>query len=109
MAYMRYLPDEINPLALQRNLAERVRERRLEKNLTQMALSNLSGVSYATLRKFESTGEISLKSLLKIAVAMNVAIEFEKLFSEPVYASMDELLKLKELKIRKRGTANEKR
>jgi len=109
MAYMRYLPDEINPLALQRNLAERVRERRLEKNLTQMALSNLSGVSYATIRKFESTGEISLKSLLKIAVAMNVAIEFEKLFSEPVYASMDELLKLKERKIRKRGTANEKR
>jgi len=106
---MRYLPDEINPLALQRNLAERVRERRLEKNLTQMALSNLSGVSYATIRKFESTGEISLKSLLKIAVAMNVAIEFEKLFSEPVYASMDELLKLKERKIRKRGTANEKR
>ena len=109
MAYMRYLPDELNPLALQRNLAERVRERRLEKNLTQMALSNLSGVSYATLRKFESTGEISLKSLLKIAVAMNVAIEFEKLFSEPVYASMDELLKLKERKIRKRGTTNEKR
>lgn len=109
MAYMRYLPDELNPLALQRNLAERVRERRLEKNLTQMALSNLSGVSYATIRKFESTGEISLKSLLKIAVAMNVAIEFEKLFSEPVYASMDELLKLKERKIRKRGTTNEKR
>lgn len=107
MAYIRFLPDELNPMAIQQKIAERVKERRLEKNLTQEALSKMSGVSYASLRKFESTGEISLKSLLKIAVAMDVATEFEKLFSEPAYTTMDELLQTKKRIVRKRGTRNE--
>jgi len=107
MAYMKYLPDELNPLAIQRKIAERVKERRLEKNISQAGLSQLSGVSYATLRKFESTGEISLKSLLKIGVAMNVGIEFEQLFSAPAYTTMEELLQTKKRKARKRGTSGE--
>ena len=106
MAQIRFLPDELNPIAIQRKIAERVKERRLEKNLTQEALSKLSGVSYATLRKYESTGEISLKSLVKIAVAMNATAEFEKLFSEPAYTSMEELLQTKKRVVRKRGTKN---
>ena len=107
MAYIRFLPDELNPMAIQQKIAERVKERRLEKNLTQEALSKMSGVSYASLRKFESTGEISLKSLLKIAVAMDAVTEFEKLFSEPAYTTMDELLQTKKRIVRKRGTRNE--
>lgn len=107
MAYIRFLPDELNPMAIQRKIAERVKERRLEKNLSQEALSKMSGVSYATLRKYESTGEISLKSLLKIAVAMDAATDFEKLFSEPTYTTMDELLQTKKRIVRKRGTRNE--
>lgn len=107
MAYIRFLPDELNPLAIQRKISERVKERRLEKNLSQEALSKMSGVSYATLRKYESTGEISLKSLLKIAVAIDAATDFEKLFSEPAYTTMDELLQTKKRIVRKRGTRNE--
>lgn len=107
MAYIKYLPDEFNPLAIQRKIAVRAKKLRLGKNLSQAALSQLSGVSYGSLRKFESTGEVSLKSLLKIAVALGTANEFDLLFGESSYGSMDELLQIKKRKERKRGTGNE--
>lgn len=102
--YIKYIPELMTPQAIQKQIADRLRERRLEKNLSQEGLSKLSGVSYASLKKFESTGEISLKSLIKIAVAMDMVMDFEKLFSEPKYSSMDELLLIKKRKNRKRGT-----
>ena len=107
MAYIKYLPDEFNPLAIQRKIAVRTKKLRLGKNLSQAALSQLSGVSYGSLRKFESMGEISLKSLLKIAVALGATNEFDLLFGEQAYGSMDELLQIKKRKERKRGTGNE--
>ena len=48
-------------------IVERVRERRKELKISQKELSQKSGVSYASIRRFESTGEISFNSLLKIA------------------------------------------
>ena len=40
-------------------LVERVKERRKELKLTREELSKRSGVSYASLRRFEETGNIS--------------------------------------------------
>jgi transcriptional regulator with XRE-family HTH domain len=47
-------------------LAENVRERRLQMDLTQEGLAERSGVSLSTLRKFEQKGSISLESFLKL-------------------------------------------
>jgi len=41
-----------------------------ELNLTQAALASRSGVSLGTLKRFERYGEISLKNLLLLAVAL---------------------------------------
>jgi transcriptional regulator with XRE-family HTH domain len=77
-------------------IALRSREKRLNLNLSQKSLSERSGVSYGTLKKFEQTGKISLESLLKLALALNQLEGFEKIFSEKLEEhpiSMDELLK----------------
>ena len=49
------------------SLTDRVKERRKELKLSQKLLAQKSGVSYASLRRFESTGDIAFVSLLKIA------------------------------------------
>lgn len=66
-------------------------------------MSEKSGVSYGTLKKFEQKGQISLESLLKIALALGEMDQFENLFTtrdDALPASLDELL---DDKSRKRG------
>ena len=50
-----------NPNEIARQIAARVREGRLELDLTQEGMAARSGVKFATYRRFEQTGEISLK------------------------------------------------
>lgn len=47
--------------------------------MTQKELSERSGVAYASIRKFESTGIISLESLLKISEALKRLTDFESI------------------------------
>ena len=91
------------PEAVMRNIAEQARARRLQVGFTQEGLANRSGVSYGTLKKFEHTGQISLKSLLKIALVLDVLDDFKTLFVKNTtsFESLDELLK--EEKKPKRG------
>ena len=105
MAIIDFLQDA-NPTAIMRGIAERVKRNRLELNLTQKALAARSGVSFSSLRKFETTGEISLKSLIKIAIALDAADVFADLFSRKQYQSINELIQKTE-KVKKRGRRNE--
>lgn len=78
------------------DLAKRAQARRLSLNLSQQTLSNRSGVSYGTLKKFERTGQISLGSLLKIALILGELENFDQRFrihEEELPPSLDELLK----------------
>lgn len=95
--------DDFNPKALAVGISERFRERRLELNLSQQALADKAGVSLGTLKRFEQSGEISLKYLLMLAVAINSTEEFKLLFSKQQFSSIDELLATKSAKKRKRG------
>lgn len=70
------------------NLVERFVKRRKEFGLTQKSLSDKSGVSYGSIRRFESKGEISLQSLLKISDAIGLLEDFNKLFSNPIIKSI---------------------
>ena len=94
-------PDEI-----MRSVSQRVRERRLEKNLSQKSLASRSGLTFASYRRFETMGEISLRSLIMIALALDMTTEFDTLFSTPTYQSIDQLLNLDLNKKRKRGARN---
>ena len=72
-------------------LAARVRARRLALAWKQETLADRSGVSLASLRRFEKTGLISLQSLLKLAFAMDHLEDFEKLFQVPEARSLKDL------------------
>ncbi|GHV10828.1 hypothetical protein FACS1894162_5640 [Bacteroidia bacterium] len=93
------------PDAILTNISQRVKERRLESNLTQKALAQRSGIPLPTYRRFEHTSEISLRNLLMIGVALDMTDEFDKLFSQKTYKNMDDLLNADNKK-RKRGKAN---
>jgi hypothetical protein len=98
--------DDFNPGIILRNLAERARKNRLEMNLSQNALAAKSGVSLGSLKRFESTAEISLKNLVMLAIALDATEEFKALFSRQKYQSLDELLTKNKLKTAKRGRRN---
>ena len=87
-------------------IAARVKARRLELNLTQEGLATRAGVKFATYRRFEQTGEISLKGLLQIGFALNTLSEFDALFAQKQYQTLDDVLNEKRV-TRKRGKKNE--
>lgn len=62
------------------NLVNRFVGIRKKSKISQRELSTRSGVSYGSIRRFESTGDISLNSLLNLAVALDCLEDFEKLF-----------------------------
>ncbi len=94
---------ENNPQAVAMAIAVRVKERRLEMDLTQDGLALRAGLKLPTYRNFERTGAISLKGLLQIAFALNMLQYFEQLFARRQYQSIDELLSEQTLN-RKRGS-----
>ena len=73
-------------------LARRIRGIRKRRRLTQQDLSERSGVSLGTLKRFETTGQISLLSLTKLAIALGCENEIRSLFDNVVYDSIEEVI-----------------
>ena len=71
------------PHDVQMGLAKRARERRLLLNITQAELAERSGVSLASVRRFETSGEISLRSFLAMALVLGELKEVAELFQPP--------------------------
>ena len=91
------------PKSIMQNLKDKFKQKRLSLNLTQEGLSNKSGVSLGSIKRFESSGEISFESLLKLALVLNYLDDFKNIANkkDEQYDSMDDLLKVKPIK--KRG------
>ena len=96
----------LTPDDVAKQIATRVKARRLELNLTQEGIAERAGLKFATYRRFEQTGEISLKGLLQIGFALNALSEFDALFVQKQYQSLDDVLNEQNV-IRKRGKKNE--
>lgn len=94
------------PSEISLQIASRVKARRLELNLTQEGLATRAGVKFATYRRFEQTGEISLRGLLQVGMALNVMSDFDVLFTQKQYQSLDDVLNEQKF-TRKRGKKNE--
>ena len=62
------------------DIAQKIVRLRKRKKITQKQLAARSGVSLGSLKRFEQSGEISLQSLTKIAIALDVENELEDLF-----------------------------
>lgn len=81
----------VNVLTVQtsmENLARRFRKRRKEKKLSQKKIARQSGVSYASVRRFESSGQISLHSLMELARVLGCLEDFNELFKTPVISDL---------------------
>ena len=83
--------EVITPQSMAQKLAEKEKTSRKQMKLTQKELSVRSGVSYASVRRFENTGEISLFSLLKIANVLGVLEDFNALFTRKAITSLKDL------------------
>lgn len=79
-------------LSIRSSIMNKARNRRKSLNFSQIELSKRSGVSFGSIKRFESTGEVSLTSLLKIAVALDCEDDFNKLFSRKNYQSLQEVI-----------------
>ena len=80
-------------LEIDKDLAGRIAKLRKRKKLSQSALAEKSGVSFGSLKRFEQTGDISLQSLTKLAIALDIEDELDQLFSKVPFASIDEVLR----------------
>ena len=66
---------------------------RKNRKISQRRLSEISGVSYASIRRFEKTGDISLASLVKLALALQLYDDLDNLFKErKEYKSIEEVI-----------------
>lgn len=73
-------------------LARRVSRIRKRRGISQERMSEMSGVSYGSLKRFETTGQISLLSLTRLAVALNCTDEIRHLFENVPYSSIEEVV-----------------
>ena len=83
--YIWETPEEINL-----KIADRLKNIRKRRRISQKKLSEISGVSYGSIKRFETTGQISLLSLTRIATALDVVNELREIFSQVPYKNIQE-------------------
>ena len=88
---------------VRKSLAARVRALRLARGWKQTTLAERSGVSLASLRRFEGSGKVSLESLLKLAFALDRLDDFDALLRPPPASSLAEIEAAEKRPVRKRG------
>lgn len=81
----------LTPEELEIELAGKLRKLRLARNWKQSTLAARSGVTLASLRRFEQSGKISLNSLLRLAFALDRLDDFGGLLYQPEAGSIHEL------------------
>ena len=73
-------------------IAGKIIRLRKRKKISQKELALRSGVSLGSVKRFEQSGEISLQSLSKIAIALGVEDELLNLFDDVPFASIEEVI-----------------
>ena len=85
--YIWETPEEITMIVS--NHTKKLRKR---LKISRRKLSEMSGVSYGSIKRFEETGNISLLSLTKIAMALDVSGDVKNIFAEVPYKSIQEVM-----------------
>ena len=78
---------------IDQQLADRIRNIRKRRSISQEKLSQISGVSFGSVKRFESTGKISLLSLTKLAIALDCADEIKNMFQQIPYKNIEEVIR----------------
>lgn len=74
-------------------IANRVIKARKALKITQKRLAVLSGVTYASIRRFERTGLISFLSFISIATALGYEDDLNNLYKDIMYLNIEDALK----------------
>lgn len=69
-----------------------MRKIRKRRKISQQKLADLSGVSYGSIKRFETSGQISLLALTKIAMELDMADELRNIFSQVPYRNIQEVI-----------------
>ena len=84
--------NQKTPNEIAKNLADKIKKHRKKLKISQEILAKKSGVSLGSIKRFETKYEISLQSLIKITIALNLDNDFENLFTQKTYTSIDEVI-----------------
>lgn len=98
-AYSLVTPEQVSTV-----LADRIKELRLIRKWKQSTLAERAGVSLASLRRFEQTGQISLSSLLRLSFALGRLSDYDALLRLPPAESIAALEARTAVAQRKRGS-----
>lgn len=102
-----FILDNADDIA--RQIAENFRKRRVEKNITRMRISELSGVPLSTVARFEQKGLISFESLIKLALALGYISDIRNLFGTSKFNTMEELDMIRRKNSNKRAYVKNKK
>ncbi len=98
-----HLANILTPPEVEKLLADRFKNLRLQARYKRTTLARLSGVTVASLKRFETTGQVSLKNLLRLVHALERLPEFAELLTAPQATSLAELREQAGKKTSKRG------
>ena len=73
------------------DLGARAKSARLSENMSRKTLADKAGVSEASLKRFETTGQVSLSSLVQLLTALDRLAELDELLAEKTPLSVGEL------------------
>lgn len=80
------------PETYMKQIARQEKTVRKKRKLSRASLSQRSNVSYGSLKRFEETGNISLASLIKLAIALGCEEEFSSLFRTNKAESIEDII-----------------
>jgi len=83
------------PGDIQTDLAKQLKSKRAWMKHSRAQAAKLSGVPTPTIRRFEDTGEISLRQLLMLCNVYGDLSAFKKVFPSEEARTMDDLIKLR--------------
>ena len=83
--------NNLTPREINLQIAQRLRHIRRRRKISQKELSAKSGVSLGSVKRFETTGDVSLLSLTKIAMALDLQDSLLNLFADIPLQSLEEI------------------
>lgn len=86
------LLNQKSPLEISKEISDKIKTARKKLKISQSVLAQKSGVSLGSIKRFETQYEISLISLIKMAIALDLDKDFDDLFSKKIYTSINEVI-----------------
>lgn len=87
-----YSLNQKSPSEISGIVAKNLKVKRKKMKFSQEKLAERSGVSLASVKRFENKFEISFTSLIKLATALDCESDLEDLFRTKTYSSINEVI-----------------